>query len=76
MRNVKCSIVGPRLPSARTATRSSQDGYSSIKTSKRPDPMDVLVLDMPAEQMGWLLAFIAAIIFLLIVAIIAFWFLR
>ena len=38
--------------------------------------MDVLVLEMPTEQLGWLLAFAAAIVFLLIVAIIGFLFWR
>jgi hypothetical protein len=38
--------------------------------------MDGLVLDMPAEQIGWLLAFIAAIVFLLLVTVIVLWFLR
>jgi hypothetical protein len=35
--------------------------------------MDALVLDIPAERLGWLLAAMVAGLFLLIVAVVAFW---
>jgi hypothetical protein len=35
--------------------------------------MEVLTLDTPVEQMGWVLALVVAGVFLLIVAVVAFW---
>jgi hypothetical protein len=35
--------------------------------------IEVLTLDMPAEQMGWVLALVVAGVFVLIVAVVVFW---
>jgi|HubBroStandDraft_4_1064222.scaffolds.fasta_scaffold21858_2 hypothetical protein len=35
--------------------------------------IEVLTLDMPAKQMGWVLALVVAGVFVLIVAVVVFW---